>query len=216
MNTKRPQNKKTLKSVYKQPIKHRKSVYQWLLSSFVFLSFFYIALMVLTTPIAQHKTQEIVISKEQKLNFFDTIQVVAKQNQKQYGVFASITLAQAALESNFGTSQLATKYYNLFGVKGNAKNGVLLPTLEYYNGAYQTITDYFVIYSNWDESIRAHGQLLSNGTSWNKNQYKDVLIAKNYQDAARGLVTGGYATDPHYAEKIIQMIEIYRLYTYDK
>ncbi|MBS4762072.1 glycoside hydrolase family 73 protein [Carnobacteriaceae bacterium zg-ZUI252] len=156
------------------------------------------------------------IPESQRLAFFDKIRAASQQNQRDYGVFASITMAQAALESNFGTSGLASEYYNLFGVKGNAENGVLLPTLEFLNGQYVEIKDYFVVYPSWDASIVAHGQLLYNGTNWNNQLYRDVIIAKNYHDAAIGLVSGGYATDPNYASKIIQMIEQYKLYEYDK
>lgn len=131
-------------------------------------------------------------------------------------MLTSITMAQAALESNYGKSGLAANYFNLFGVKGTEQNGVLLPTLEFIDGKYVEIKDYFVVYQSWDQSIVEHGKLLYYGTPWNANQYRDVIIAKNYHDAALGLVTGGYATDPNYATKIIQMIETYKLYQYDK
>lgn len=160
-------------------------------------------------------TQLVHVPESARLQFFESIRLVAQQNQREYGVFASVTMAQAALESHYGTSGLATNYYNLFGVKGTPENGVLLPTLEFIDGKYVEIQDYFVVYTSWDESIVAHGQLLYHGTPWNANQYRDVIIAKNYHDAALGLVSGGYATDPHYAEKVVQMIEQYELYQYD-
>lgn len=168
-----------------------------------------------TPPIpASPKTQ--VVSENERLAFFDRIKLIAQQNQRDYGVLTSITMAQAALESNYGKSGLAANYFNLFGVKGTEQTGVLLPTLEFINGQYVEIKDYFVVYQSWDQSIIEHGKLLYYGTPWNANQYRDVIIAKNYHDAALGLVTGGYATDPNYATKIVQMIEMYQLYEYDK
>lgn len=157
-----------------------------------------------------------VVSENERLAFFDQIKLVAQQNQRDYGVLASVTMAQAALESNYGKSGLAVNYFNLFGIKGTEQTGVLLPTLEFINGQYVEIKDYFVVYQSWDQSIVEHGKLLYYGTPWNVNQYRDVIISKNYHDAALGLVTGGYATDPNYAIKIVQMIETYHLYEYDK
>lgn len=166
------------------------------------------------SPTSSHPTVQ-VVSENERVAFFDQIKLIAQQNQRDYGVLASITMAQAALESNYGKSGLAANYFNLFGIKGTAQNGVLLPTLEFIDGKYVEIEDYFVVYHSWDQSIVEHGKLLYYGTLWNANQYRDVIIAKNYHDAAIGLVTGGYATDPNYATKIIQMIEMYKLYEYD-
>lgn len=185
-----------------------------IMSMLLIIGVFILTIFMLSKQQSQDGT--LVVTKEEQHAFFDRIVTVAQQNQKKYGVFASVTMAQAALESNYGKSQLASKYFNLFGVKGNAKNGIKLPTLEYFDGRYQQIEDYFVIYSDWDESIREHGKLLYNGTTWNVNQYRDVIKAKNYHDAALGLVTGGYATDPNYAQKVVQMIEQFSLHQYDK
>lgn len=156
------------------------------------------------------------LSEHEKRVFFEELSPVAKENQNRYGVLASVTLAQAAIESDFGTSQLAAKYFNLFGVKGNQQNGVLLPTKEFIDNKWVDINDYFVVYKNWEDSIRGHGYLLAYGTSWNALQYQGVVTAQTYQQAAQALVDGGYATDPGYAKKVIQMIEQYALYEYDK
>lgn len=156
------------------------------------------------------------MTEQEKRVFFEELSDVAKENQQKFGVFASVTLAQAALESDFGQSQLAAKYFNLFGVKGNKSDGVLLPTKEFINNKWIDMNDYFVVYPNWEASVRAHGELLAYGTSWNALQYQKVVTALTYQQAAQGLVTGGYATDPGYAQKVIQMIEQYDLDQYDK
>ena len=60
-----------------------------------------------------------------------------------------------------------------------------------------------------------HALLLVNGTSENPQRYQAVLQATDYKTAAYALVSGGYATDPGYAEKIIRMIETYNLNQYD-
>lgn len=60
-----------------------------------------------------------------------------------------------------------------------------------------------------------HTLLFVNGTDWNSDLYKNVLSATNYQEAATALQTAGYATDPDYAQKVINVIETYQLNQYD-
>ncbi|MBS9334955.1 glycoside hydrolase family 73 protein [Fructobacillus sp. M1-13] len=140
----------------------------------------------------------------------------AQQLQRQYGVFASISLAQAALESDFGQSTLAQQAHNLYGVKAAAgQPSVTLPTKEYTADGWTTVEAPFVSYASWQASMLAHAKLLKEGTSWNPTQYAHVLSAANYREAAQGLVTDRYATDPDYAEKLIQVIEKYHLHRFD-
>lgn len=151
----------------------------------------------------------------QKEAFIKKVAPIAQTEQKQYHVFASITIAQAALESNWGTSDLATKYNNLFGVKADATIGTLMTTKEYSNGQWIVVKAYFAIYSNWQESIQAHTLLFVNGTKWDANHYQDVINATNYKQAALSLQKKGYATDPNYAQKLIELIDEYDLNRYD-
>ncbi|MBF0780962.1 glycoside hydrolase family 73 protein [Granulicatella sp. 19428wC4_WM01] len=160
----------------------------------------------------RQRQQEI---EKQRYQFFMTIKPVVQEVSQLYGTFVSVTMAQAALESDFGNSQLSSQYYNLFGVKGTKETGVALLTKEFQNGAWVEVHEYFKVYDSWRSSIEEHAQLMRYGTSWNANQYESVLMAKTYQEAAKGLVSSGYATDPMYAQKLIEMIERYRLYEYD-
>ncbi|MCT6859130.1 MAG: glucosaminidase domain-containing protein, partial [Apilactobacillus sp.] len=141
----------------------------------------------------------------------------ANDVQRRYNILVSISLAQAILESNWGTSQLSSQYNNLYGVKatGNVPS-VNLSTQEFVNGEFITITGRFRVYDSWSESVESHALLLVNGTDWNHNQYKDVLDSDNYVAAAKGLQADGYATDPTYTSKIIEIIKKYKLYQYDK
>ena len=141
----------------------------------------------------------------------------AQSLQGQYGVLPSISLAQAMLESDFGQSQLAATYHNLFGVKADPAdpNGVNLETKEFVNNEWITIVDRFKVYSSWEESLRQHAELIRYGTSWNPQQYQAVLAGRTYREQANGLQSSGYATDPDYARKIIEMIEEWNLTQYD-
>lgn len=186
-------------------------------SSIIAIFLFTIVLLIDTTKIENETSDEVsyIQNESQRHIFFTQIKDAVIKHNKNYGLFPSVTLAQAALESNFGQSQLAKNYFNLFGVKGNEKNGALFSTKEFVNDKWITINDYFKIYNSFDESIEEHSKLLAYGTTWNKNQYAAVLNAKNYQEAAYGLIKSGYATDPTYDEKLIKLIKQYHLTQYD-
>lgn len=152
----------------------------------------------------------------QGTGFIATIAPAAQQMQAAYGVHASISIAQAILESDWGESELSAVYNNLYGMKGeDPGNTVLLTTNEYYNGQWVTIQANFRVYGNWAESVQDHALLFVNGTTWDPNQYAPVLQATTYQEAAQALQDCGYATDPDYAAKLIAVIEQNALYEYD-
>ncbi|MGJ8729831.1 GW domain-containing glycosaminoglycan-binding protein [Listeria aquatica] len=148
--------------------------------------------------------------------FINTLAPLAQASQEKYGVLSSITLAQGILESGWGKSELTKKGNNLFGMKGRYNgNYVLMPTLEYVNGKWITINAEFRKYANWQQSVHDHSLLFVNGVSWDKNRYKKVLDAPNYKVAAQELQNAGYATDPGYANKLINLVETYNLDQYD-
>lgn len=140
----------------------------------------------------------------------------AQELHEAYGILPSIILGQAILESDFGQSRLASEYHNLFGIKaGEKQKKVHLETQEYVDGQWVTITADFAVFSSNSEALEFHTKLFVNGTTWNPNQYETVLKATNYTDAAHALQSSGYATDPTYAKKIINVIESYHLMDYD-
>ncbi|MBC1231347.1 GW domain-containing glycosaminoglycan-binding protein [Listeria booriae] len=141
----------------------------------------------------------------------------AQEIQDQKGILTSITLAQAILESNWGESKLATEGRNLFGIKGEyQKDSVMMPTQEFENNEWITIDAAFRKYPTWFESLDDHAALFLKGTSWDKTKYQGVIKAKDYKTAANALQKAGYATDPGYAEKLIELIEQRNLQTYDQ
>lgn len=149
-------------------------------------------------------------------DFVASVAPAAQQMQAAYGVHASISIAQAILESDWGESELSAVYNNLYGMKGDDPgNTVLLATSEYYNGQWVTIQANFRVYGSWAESVQDHALLFVNGTTWDPNQYAPVLQATTYQEAAQALQDCGYATDPDYAAKLIAVIEQNALYEYD-
>ncbi|MDO4903297.1 MAG: glycoside hydrolase family 73 protein [Limosilactobacillus sp.] len=162
---------------------------------------------------AQLKRQD----QEAKEEFIKQVAPEAQAMQNSYHVFASITIAQAILESQWGNSQLASQYHNLFGIKGDdPETSRVLATKEYINGQWIVIKGRFRVYDSWSDSIKDHTQLMLNGTDTNNDNYQNVIQAKNYRQAAYALQESGYATDPNYAKKLITVIKAHKLYNYDK
>jgi hypothetical protein len=137
---------------------------------------------------------------------------LAQSVQSQYGIPASITLAQALLESSNGQSKLTTQYNNWFGIKASkGQSSVSMSTAEYANGKYTTQGADFATYSSAADSFNAFGKFLGQPRYKPCFTYKDnpVLFAQQLQIC-------GYATDPIYAQKIVDKIKAYNLAQYDQ
>lgn len=167
----------------------------------------------LTDPVQQQSAPTMTTHA----GFIKKLAPEAQAMQTKYNVLASITLSQAILESDWGQSTNATENNNLFGVKATASEpGKSMTTQEYYDGAYHTVKRRFRVYTSWHASMVAHAKRLAYGPAWSPNHYRAVIKADNYQQAARALAKAGYATDPDYAQKLIQVIQKYDLERYDK
>ena len=194
----------------------RRRITQWLLAILAVLVIF-MGVYIGHQVYERHVQQEIIQKKrEAKQKFIKDIAPAAKAMQNEYGIKASITMAQAILESDWGTSKLAFKYHNLFGIKGTGENTKTLKTKEYVNGKWKVVNARFKVYDSWTASIKDHTKLMLHGTDGNENNYTDVVNAKTYKKAAIALQNDGYATDPDYASKLISVIETYNLDKYDK
>ncbi|MEK4425732.1 glucosaminidase domain-containing protein [Solibacillus sp. FSL K6-1523] len=152
--------------------------------------------------------------------FIGEIAEIARKLGADNDLYASVMIAQAILESNSGQSGLATApNYNLFGIKGqHQNNSVLLETLEDDGaGNMTTIQAEFRKYASYEDSLKDYVNLLRNGVSWNKHYYTSVFKSNttSYKDATQFL-TGSYATDSKYYEKLNALIAQYDLAQYDK
>lgn len=131
---------------------------------------------------------------------------IALEEQKKYGIPASITLAQGLLESNAGHSRLARESNNHFGIKCKSKCKDC--TCRNYHD--DDFYDMFRVFESTWESYREHSILLSTG------RYKHLKdYGKDYEKWAHGLKKAGYATDKKYAEKLIKIIKALKLYEFD-
>jgi flagellum-specific peptidoglycan hydrolase FlgJ len=143
--------------------------------------------------------------------FISAVAPGAMAAQSRYGIPASVTIAQAIEESGWGQSALAIRDHNLFGIKGSGPAGSdALPTREYENGQWVTVTAQFRVYHNVAESIADHGELLATGPS-----YQHAMANRQVPDAFATNLTGVYATDPQYGATLISIMKLYNLYQYD-
>ena len=150
----------------------------------------------------------------EKQIFIQAVGEAARKDMEKSGVLASLTIAQAILESGWGTSELAQNANALFGIKADGRwsgKTYSKETQECYDGVnYTTVTALFRAYSSWDESITDHSAFLLTG-----NRYAAVIGEKDYKTACYAIKAAGYATAPDYAEKLISLIESYGLTAYD-
>ena len=141
-------------------------------------------------------------------NYIKEYRDIAVEEMKRYQIPASITLAQGLLESGAGQSTLARKSNNHFGIKcGGDWRG---KTVKHDDDARN---ECFRVYNNPKDSYRDHSKFLATRPRYASLFKLDIT---DYQGWAHGLKKAGYATNPRYAYQLIDIIERYDLYKYDK
>ena len=154
------------------------------------------------------------LTREQK--FIMKVRQGAMEGQKEFGVFASVTIAQAILESGWGESQLSVKANNLFGVKADSSwtgPTIDMLTQEEVNGGKVTVTAKWRVYDSWGDSIYDHGKFLKENSRYTE---AGVFNATNCYDQIRAIHRAGYATDSSYTDLVTGIIDSYKLYLYDE
>ena len=130
---------------------------------------------------------------------------IALEQERLYGVPASITVAQGILESGAGKSGLTQKSNNHFGIKkGAGWSGAL-----YYAWDDDPQKSPFRVYSSAEESYKDHSLFLKNNSRYSNLFTKSIY---DYRGWAIGLQKAGYATSPTYAKALIGYIDTYKLY----
>ncbi|WP_137663326.1 glucosaminidase domain-containing protein [Enterococcus hulanensis] len=153
-------------------------------------------------------------------SFIETVGEDARKLGQEYDVFASVMIAQALIESGSGTSSLSlAPNYNLFGIKGTYQGqAVSMATQEDRgNGELYSINSAFRKYPNYAASLGDYVELLRGGISGNAGYYQQTWrsTAKNYLRTTNAL-TGTYATDTTYGQKLNSIIALYHLTQYDQ
>ncbi|MFM9413276.1 glycoside hydrolase family 73 protein [Peptococcus simiae] len=144
--------------------------------------------------------------------YFEQMAPIAQKYGKRQHIHPSLILAQSALESGFGQSDLARIHNNYFGIKRTDKeNAATYDTEEVLGGESITVSAEFRAYDSVEASVKDYTKLV--GTL---PRYRGVVEAETPEAAVKALVKGGYATDPAYAQKLIQIIHTYELDKYDQ
>lgn len=176
----------------------------------VFLALCAINLIGLTDYVEETKSTTVTYQVGDPESFFEALGPIA-ENYADTGLYPSVMLAQAALESNFGESQLSFDYNNYFGIKAHGHHrSVRLATTEYYDGEETIIRDYFCVYSSPGDCFEDYAEIITQNAN-----YSDAVGASSPAESARALQAGGYATDPNYASKVISVINEYNLTRFD-
>ena len=145
---------------------------------------------------------------QQYLSYIETYKELAIEQMERYHIPASITLAQGLFESAAGQSALSLRSNNHFGIKcGTGWNGKKTYHDDDARG------ECFRVYSSVRASYEDHSLFLKN-----RSRYASLfdLLQTDYRGWANGLKKAGYATNPQYAQRLIDLIERYRLYEYDR
>ena len=137
----------------------------------------------------------------------------AVSSAKSTGVPASITIAQAALESAWGESGLTKVGNNLFGIKADSLwrgQTLTLNTKEFIKGQWVVVPALWRKYPSWQASIDDHAAFLKRNP-----RYKACFACSSAPAFAKALAQAGYATDPEYANKLIAVMAKHQLQALD-
>jgi lysozyme len=144
-----------------------------------------------------------LLTSDSKTNI-DIVKKASRECFPDNDILADLTAAQAILESrlNGNPSELALKYCNLFGIKGEGthqpQRSIGLMTHEYYGGAMHAVQQPFAWNDSVEDSFEQHKHLFE------LRRYANLATATTFEDAARMIREDGYATDPNYPDELIE------------
>lgn len=145
--------------------------------------------------------------------FIDLIGPAAQASAQTTGVPASFTVAEAALESGWGSSQLAQQAMNLFGVKADPSwqgDVLTMNTREFLNGTWIMVPARWRKYGDWQSCMDDHAAFLHQNP-----RYAPCFQCTAGDAFAQAVAQAGYATDPDYAAKLTAIIDQHQLGSLD-
>lgn len=160
--------------------------------------------------------------------FVEKISNLAAEDMKTSGILASVTAAQACLESGYGTTELAKNANNLFGMKTTLSNNTWASVWDgkskytkktneqTKDGTVYVVTADFRKYADILTSIKDHSCYLNGAMNGKVKRYAGLSGCTDYKTAAQIIKNGGYATDVKYVDKICSLIERWNLTRFDK
>jgi flagellum-specific peptidoglycan hydrolase FlgJ len=139
----------------------------------------------------------------------------AQASQRATGVPASVTIAQAILESDWGRSRLSAENQNYFGIKGSSRPGtagiVAYETWEVEGGRNVMRREPFRAYRSMADSFTDHGRFFHENSRYGRA----LEVRHDARQFAQEISRAGYATDPAYPDKLIRLMDRFNLYAYD-
>jgi flagellum-specific peptidoglycan hydrolase FlgJ len=125
----------------------------------------------------------------------------ARTSSAESGLPAGVTVAQAALESRWGQSELSRRANNYFGIKAHGKHASMeMPTTEVVNGVAQPTSAKFAAYADMDQCFVCRDRLILGGAV-----YAEARAAIGDPEKFARALAKYWATDPHYAEKLVRV-----------
>ena len=152
---------------------------------------------------------------EEKQNFIDTIApyIISECKARGYS-FPSAIIGQACIESNFGASQLSTKYFNYFGMKAGkywAGISVNMKTCEEYTpGTLTAIHDNFRVYADMEDGVKGYFDFIK------YSRYDNLKDVKNTFEYIVTIGKDGYYTSSTYYQAFVKIYQQYNLGQYDQ
>ena len=171
--------------------------------------FLFLVIILVSSCSSLKQTTNNESSVEEKINrYIKKYAPAATKNMRFFKIPASITLAQGILESGYGEGTLAKNANNHFGIKCHKdwKGKSIKHDDDEKNECFRS-------YKNPLRSYRDHSLFLVD-----RDRYSSLfeLNRKDYRGWAQGLKAAGYATDPKYADKLISLIERFKLTRFDE
>ena len=158
-----------------------------------------------TTTNSSQATKYVIEGPSNAVAYVEKFKGVAVSEAVRTGIPASIKLAQGILESGYGSSHLAQKANNHFGIKcgGDRWKG---KRIQYKGSCYR-------VFKSAMDAYKEHSNFLTGGSRYD---FLFDLKRSDYKGWAKGLKKAGYATNPKYPAKLIELIERYKLSKYDQ
>jgi hypothetical protein len=168
-------------------------------------------------PVATGEAPAAITENKAHLEYISRYKNIAIKEMHRMGVPASITLAQAILESNGGKSELAQQANNHFGIKCglNWDGKTYMKMDDDKAGDSILVLSCFRKYNKAEESFYDHSEFFCDPAKHGRYSSLFLLDQTDYKNWAQGLESAGYATSKDYAEKLINLIERYMLFQYD-
>ncbi|MGM0217095.1 glucosaminidase domain-containing protein [Enterococcus sp. AZ126] len=168
--------------------------------------------------VSEHNVN-VIIKNQKTEEFVKNIGEQAREIAHQHDLYTSVMIAQAILESKSGDSLLANApYHNLFGIKGDFEGATVRMNTQEDDGKGNmfVVNSEFCQYPSYSESLKDYAELMKNGIAGNSDFYKGTWKSEtnNYMEVT-SFLTGKYATDIQYADKLNQLIDCYDLTIYD-